>query len=106
MKLSHLHVLNYRGLREVSIPLSAFVCITGENNGGKSSVLQCLSLFLSGSALKTTDYFDTDQTITIAVTLCDVTPEDLKLLAEEHRDRIAALVVDTKLTLVRTYGID
>ncbi len=106
MKLSQLHVLNYRGLRNVSIPLSSFVCITGENNGGKSSILQSLSLFLSGSALKATDYFDTSLTITIAVTLSDVTPEDLTLLADEHRDRIAALVVDKTLTLVRLYGTD
>jgi len=106
MKLSNLHVLNYRGLRDVSIPLSPFVCITGENNGGKSSVLQSLSLFLSGSALKATDYFDTSLTITIAVTLSDITPEDLKLLADEHRDRIAALVVDKTLTFVRLYGTD
>ena len=35
MKLAHLQVSNYRGLRDVSIPLSPFVCITGENNGGK-----------------------------------------------------------------------
>jgi putative ATP-dependent endonuclease of the OLD family len=106
MKLSNLHVSNYRGLRDVSIPLSPFVCVTGENNGGKSSVLQCLSLFLSGSALKTTDYFDTNQAITIAVTLSDVRPEDLKLLAEEHRDRIAGLVVENTLTLVRMYGTE
>ncbi|MDZ4696862.1 MAG: AAA family ATPase [Deltaproteobacteria bacterium] len=106
MKLSHLHVLNYRGLRDVSIPLSSFVCVTGENNGGKSSVLQSLSLFLSGSALKSTDYFDTSQPITIAVTLTDVTPEDLKLLADEHRDRIGELVVVKTLILVRLYGTD
>jgi len=106
MKLTHLHILNYRGLREVSIPLSPFVCVTGENNGGKSSVLQCLSLFLSGSALKATDYFDTTQSITIAVTLAEVTTKDLNLLAEEHRERIAALVVENELTLVRMYGTD
>lgn len=106
MRLSHIHVLNYRGLKDVSIPLSPFVCITGENNGGKSSVLQSLSLFLSGSALKATDYFDAAQTITIAVTLSDVTPEDLNLLADEHRERIAALVVEKTLALVRMYGTD
>jgi len=106
MKFSHLNILNYRGLREISIPLSPFVCVTGENNGGKSSVLQSLSLFLSGSTLKPTDYFDTNHTITIAVTLSDVTPGDLMLLAEEHRERIASLIVDGKLTLVRLYGTD
>jgi putative ATP-dependent endonuclease of the OLD family len=106
MKFSQLHVVNYRGLKDVSIPLSSFVCITGENNGGKSTVLQCLSLFLSGSALKATDFFDASKPITIAVTLSDVADADLKLLAEEHRDRIAGLVIDKKLTLVRHYGTD
>jgi hypothetical protein len=106
MKLSRLHVLNYRGLKDVSIPLSSFVCITGENNGGKSSILQSLSLFLSGSLLKGTDYFEPSRAITIAVSLSDVTPDDLKLLAEEHRDRIAGLLVDRTLTLVRQYGTE
>jgi putative ATP-dependent endonuclease of OLD family len=106
MKLSHLHVINYRGLRDVSIPLSQFVCITGENNGGKSSVLQSLSLFLSGSVLKASDYFNVGQEITIAVTLSEIGEADLKLLAEEHRERIAGLIVDQKLTLVRHYGTD
>ena len=106
MKLTELHVVNYRGLRDIAIPLSPFVCITGENNGGKSSVLQTLSLFLSGSPLKETDYFDPGHPITIALTLSDVTDSDLLLLADEHRDRIAPLRVDGKLTLVRRYGTD
>ena len=106
MKLSHLRVSNYRGLRDVSIPLSSFVCITGENNSGKSSVLQALSLFLSGSALKSSDYFDPTNVVSIAVTLSDITPKDLELLVEEHRGRIAGLVVDGGLTIVRTYRTD
>jgi hypothetical protein len=106
MKLAHLQVSNYRGLRDVSIPLSPFVCITGENNGGKSSVLQSLSLFLSGSSLKSSDYFEPTNEIAIAVTLSDVTQEDLDLLAGEHRGRIAGVIVDQKLTLVRKYGMD
>lgn len=106
MKLAHLQVSNYRGLRDISIPLSPFVCITGENNGGKSSILQCLSLFLSGSSLKSSDYFEPTTEVSIAVTLSDITQEDLELLAEEHRGRIAGVIVDQKLTLVRKYGID
>ena len=106
MKLSHLQVLNYRGLRDVSIPLSNFACITGENNSGKSSILQSLSLFLSGSGLKSSDYFDPTNEVTITVTLSDVTPNDLELLVEEHRGRIAGLVVDGGLKLVRKYRTD
>ena len=106
MKISHLQVLNYRGLKDVSIPLSRFVCITGENNSGKSSVLQSLSLFLSGSTLKATDYFDPSSEVKIVVTLSEITPDDLQLLAEEHRERIAGLVSNQSLTLVRQYGKD
>lgn len=103
MKLSNLHVLNYRGLKDVSIPLSPFVCITGENNAGKSSLLQALSLFQTGSSLKTTDYFDASKEIIFEVRISDVTAADLLLLAEEHRERIHNLLDDGCLTLVRRY---
>ena len=106
MKLSRLHVANYRGLKDVSIPLSPFVCITGENNGGKSSVLQSLSLLLSGSTLKSTDYFDDSSPITLELTVSDITGGDLALLAPEHRPRIEALIVDKEITLIRQYGTD
>ena len=106
MRLAELKVTNYRGLREVSIPLSRFVCVTGENNSGKSSVLQVLSLFLSGSTLTTTDFFEDGKEILIEVKLADITSEDLNLLAKEHRDRITPLLTDDSLMLVRRYGPD
>lgn len=106
MRISKLHVCNYRGLRDVTIPLSPFVCITGENNSGKSTVLQALSLFLSGSILKPTDYFASDVDISIEVTFREVTEADLSLLAAEHRERIAELVSGGGLSLVRQYGAD
>jgi hypothetical protein len=52
------------------------------------------------------DYFEPANEVIIAVTLTDVTAKDLDLLAEEHRGRIAGLVVDGRLTLVRVYRMD
>lgn len=91
---------------DVSLPLSSFVCITGENNGGKSSVLQAISLFLSGSTLRPSDFFDMGQPVTIELLLEDVTDNDLRFLADEHRERIAKLITDGSLHLVRRYGTD
>lgn len=88
------------------MPLSKFVCITGENNAGKSSVLQALSLFISGSTLKPSDYFDPSVGITIAVEIKEISDEDLGLLAPEHRSRIEDILVDRSITLVREYGTD
>jgi len=51
MILTNLSVANYKALMDVTIPLSRFGCLIGENNSGKSSFLQALSLFFSGSKL-------------------------------------------------------
>jgi len=69
MRLTQLSVTNYRALRDVGIPLSRFGCLIGENNAGKSSFLQALSLFFSGTKLAPTHFFDESQPIRIAVTL-------------------------------------
>jgi hypothetical protein len=106
MKLSHLHIANYRGLKDIKIPLSRFVCIIGENNGGKSSVLQALSLFLSGSPIRRTDFYDEGKQVTIVLKIEGVTDEDLDLLEAGHRVKIRELIVNGTLILVRQYDLD
>ena len=106
MKLTHLTVTNYRGLREISLPMSRFACLIGRNNAGKSTVLQAISLFFTGTKLRSTDFFDNSLPIRIALTFSDITSDDLDLLAAEHRERIASLISDGHVTLVRHYGTD
>jgi hypothetical protein len=106
MKITHLHIENYKGLREIDIPMSRVACLIGENNAGKSSVLQALSLFFSGSTLPKTHWFDADKPIRIEVLFGDITDADINRLAEEHRTKIKAIVRDGALTLVRVYGQD
>ncbi len=72
MRLTRLAVTNYRALRDVSIPLSHFGCLIGENDSGKSSFLQALSLFFSGSKLPASRYFDELKPIRIEVTIEDI----------------------------------
>lgn len=103
MKLTSLSIANYRALREVTIPLSRFGCLIGENNSGKSSFLQALSLFFSGSKLGPSHFFDESKPIRIAVTLEDITIADLARLADEHRTRVAGIVKNGRLVLVRMY---
>lgn len=104
--MTNIRVENYKGLREVEIPLSRFVCLIGENNTGKSSVLQAFALFFSGSALAKTHYFDELRPIRIALTLADIADEDINLLAPEHREEIRGTVRDGTLTLVRIFGTE
>jgi hypothetical protein len=106
MKITHLHIENYKGLHEIDIPLSRFACLIGENNTGKSSVLQAVSLFFSGSALQKTHYFDADNPIRIEMSFDEIADGDLDRLAEEHRTKIKGIIKNGSLTLVRLYGAD
>lgn len=106
MRMTRLSISNYRALRDVSIPMSRFGCLIGENNSGKSSFLQALSLFFSGSKLSSKDYFDESRPIRIEVVFENIEANDLARLVEEHRTRVSGIIKDGCLTLVRSYGIE
>jgi putative ATP-dependent endonuclease of OLD family len=105
VKLTSLSISNYRALRDATIPLSRFGCLIGENNTGKSSVLQALSLFFSGTKLAADHFFDESKPIRTAVTFEEITDADLARLAEEHRARVAGIIKNGRLVLVRVYDI-
>src|SRR5687768_16674269 len=52
MKLVRFEVRNYKGIEHAKLMWDDILVLIGDNNCGKSSVLQALSLFLSGSAVK------------------------------------------------------
>ncbi|WP_211749811.1 AAA family ATPase [Paenibacillus sp. Marseille-Q4541] len=98
-----LKVENYRGLKEVSIPMSSFVCIIGENNAGKSTTMLALSLFISGSKLASTDFFDGSNPIRIEVEI-EVQQQLLSSLSAVDKVIIEELLCDGKITLIRKYN--
>src|SRR4051794_30643400 len=104
MQLSALKVQNYKGLRDVEIPLSRFSCLIGENNAGKSSVLQALALFFSGTVLNKSHYFEDSKNIRIELRLTGVNDVDVNRLADEHQDRVRGILTEGAVTLVRLYG--
>ncbi len=106
MILSNIHVKNYKALRDVSIPLSKFVCLTGENNAGKSSVLQALTLFMSPIKLDSNYFFNPAQEITITVKFSEITEADLARFNDEPRDKIRGLVKDGNLELTRRFKFE
>lgn len=106
MKLKRILIENYRGLRQVEVPLSNFACIIGENNAGKSSVLQALSLFFSGSSITSADFFNPEEDVRIELEFTEIKEIDVERLEETHRDKVRELLKGDTLTLVRHYGTD
>ncbi len=106
MKLTHISIENYKGLREIESNLSDFVCAVGENNAGKSSLLQALLLFVNGTKLSSAEFYEPDKEILIKVRLTGVTGETLSTLTDEHRTKIEPYVDAENLVLARRYATD
>ena len=58
MRLTNIHVKNFRGLRDVRLDLAPTTLLIGENNCGKTSLLDAARLALSRSAGRKTGTFD------------------------------------------------
>ena len=103
MYYSRLRVTNFRSIRNADLSLSPFVCAVGHNNSGKSSLLMAMSLFRSGSSLNKSDFYDPDEDIVIEATLEAVTNDALRVVGEQHREKLLPFVDGDRLTLVRRY---
>jgi putative ATP-dependent endonuclease of OLD family len=106
MKLTSVTVANYKGLREADCRLSDFVCVIGENNAGKSTLLQAILLFINGTKLSRDAFYDPLKDILITVHLSGVTDEVLNKLDDDHRLKLEPYVVDETLALARRYSTD
>jgi len=106
MLLTKVSINNYKGLLDTNCPLSDFVCVVGENNAGKSSLLQALVLFINGTKLSKSEFYDSDRDILITVSIEGLTDEVLGKLTEEHRTKLSPYIVNGAVTLARRYVQD
>ncbi|WP_458041763.1 MULTISPECIES: ATP-dependent nuclease [Bacteria] len=104
MKITRIKIENFRGLKEVTIPLSEFGCFIGENNSGKSSALQAILLLLPSSSKKPgpSDFYDQTKSIRIELQVTEIVQSDLDRIAtDQHRASFAPDVVDGSVRFVR-----
>ncbi len=106
MRYTCLRVSNFKSLRDVEVPLSPFGCVVGENNSGKSSLLQALMLVSTGAKLSPSYFHDPAQPIRLALAIEGISAADLDALSPEHRPRVEEIVRDGRLVLVREYPPD
>lgn len=106
MKLEHIEVENYKGLAHASSKLDDFSCVIGENNAGKSSLLQSVLLLINGTKLSSHEYFDPKKEILITGTFSGLTDEILEKIGEENKKKIEKYVTGTSIALARRYAID
>lgn len=93
MRFEKIEICNFKGLREVEFLPRSFSCIVGENNAGKSSVLQAIVYALNRpTELPESMFYDRSQPVTFKCEFSGVSEDQLRRLADEHRTKISALV--------------
>lgn len=97
-RVSYLRIKNYRACKNVSVPLEGYTPLVGQNNTGKSSILQAISWVLKPSALSLTDFHDPAKSVEVVACIEGITQEVLGLIPEEkHRKSITPYCRDGRL---------
>ncbi|USX15024.1 AAA family ATPase [Oxalobacteraceae bacterium OTU3CAMAD1] len=105
MKLEKIQIENFKGLQKVEFSPTDFGCLVGENNAGKSSVLQAIVIALNRpSQIPSNLFYDLGTPVSFTLFFVGVTAPHIARLAEEHRERIASIVIDERLQLTVTYN--
>lgn len=105
MKLERISITNFKGIRSQSFEPSMFSCLVGENNAGKSTVMQAIVYALNRPPqLPASHFYDPAAPVTFELRFSEVEDSHIARLAEEAQQKIAALVVDGVFSLRVQYA--
>lgn len=104
MRLKKVIIKNFKGLKEASFNPTQFGCLVGENNSGKSTVLQAIVIGLNRPSQLSTDlFYDPVVAVEIGLQFDGVLDADLLRLTTEQADRIKPLVSNGELSILVRY---
>lgn len=88
-KLGFIAIKNFRLCRDVALPLGAYTPLVGQNNTGKSSILQAIAWVLKPSALSSSDFGDPAKPVEVCARIDGITNELVGLMPDaKHRAAI------------------
>lgn len=95
MKLDRISISNFKGIRSQSFAPSTFSCLVGENNAGKSTVMQAVVYALNRpTQLPSSHFYDPAEPVAFDLRFSGVDGSHIARLADEAQQKIAALVID------------
>lgn len=96
--LSKIHIQNFRSCKQVILPLGDFTPLVGQNNAGKSTILDAIRLVLAPKAFARTDANDSSQPIIISACVSGITEELIAQIPDtRHRAAITPYCVNGNL---------
>jgi len=86
MRLRKIEIINFKGLKSATFESTKFSCLVGENNAGKSTVLQAIAYGLNRPAqLAQALFHDPNEAVEFRLYFSDVGEGHLKRLVEEGK---------------------
>lgn len=93
--LSHIYIQNFRACRRVMLALGDYTPLVGQNNVGKSTILDSIKTVLASKAFTKNDAADPTQPVIIAACVQGITPDLIALIpAQNHRAAIEPYCVN------------
>lgn len=97
-RVSCIHIENFRSCRNVTLPLEGYTPLIGQNNAGKSTILQAIEWVLQPKALSAADFSAPEVPVEVAACIDGISEEILSLIPEEkHRKAIEPYCRDGRL---------
>jgi putative ATP-dependent endonuclease of OLD family len=100
MLLDQIEITNFKGLKSATFKATKFSCLVGENNAGKSTVLQAIVGALKPVSLASSQLYDPELCGEFKLAFSGITEAHLERLGDTHRARIEPLVIDGHFTLI------
>ena len=95
---SKIYIKNFRSCKQVILPLGDFTPLVGQNNAGKSTILDAIRLVLAPKAFAKTDTNDPTQPIIIGACVSGITDELIALIPEaRHQAAITPYCINGDL---------
>lgn len=89
-RLSYIRIENFRSCRGVDLPLDSYTPLVGQNNSGKSTILEAIRLLIKPSALTAQDYSDPTKPVVISGLIEGLNEKILERVPEKkHRAAFA-----------------
>ncbi|KAK42778.1 ATPase AAA [Caballeronia jiangsuensis] len=88
-RISHIAIENFRTCRNVSLPLDEFTPLVGQNNVGKSTILDAVKWVVKPVTLASTDFADSKQPIVVVACITGISAQLLDRIPDQrHRAAI------------------
>jgi len=105
LKLAQLTLRNFRSIKEETFMFQSLSVLIGQNNAGKSNVLDAVSILLEGTSKDVTpqEFFSPDNDFAIEGVFSDIA-EHLEALSPQHKPRVEACIDGNGAIKIRRIG--